>query len=135
MEHGPNSRLPFRSNSSPLKSNKKPLKGCMTHTWAIENSMTGTRIGPTTLNDQASMTIPRCMHSDNALTQHSNRNSLPYHPSQPHSQISSTKLKTWIVPSACLHHSPIYPLQEEDAEEVILPLEFEQLKKKNPLQK
>jgi len=43
-------------------------------TWATENLMTGTKIGPTRLDDQASMTIPRCMHSDNALTWHSNRN-------------------------------------------------------------
>jgi len=131
MEHGPNSRLLFRNNSFPPKSNKKPLRGCMTHIWATENLTTGTKIGPTMLNDQVSMTIPRCMHSDDALTQHSNRNLLPYHPSQPHSQISLTKLKTWIVPSACSHHSPMYPLWEEDAEKVVLPLKFEQLKKKN----
>jgi len=134
MEHGPNSRLLFRSNSSPPKSNKKPLKGCIAHIWATKNLMTGTKIGPTTLNDQASITIPRCMHLDNALTWHSNRNLLPYHPSQPHSQISLIKLKTWIIPSTCSHHDPIYPLPE-DTEEVILPLEFKQLKKKNPPQK
>ena len=53
---------------------KKLLRGCTAHTWATENSMTGTKIGPTTLNDQVSMTIPRCMHLDNASTLHSNRN-------------------------------------------------------------
>jgi len=96
--------------------------------------MTGTKIGPTTLNDQALMTIPRCMHSDNASTQHSNRNLLPYHPSQPHSQTLSIKLEIWIVPSTCSHHNPIHPLLG-DTEEVVLPLEFEQLRKKNLLWK
>jgi len=135
MQPGPNSRQLLRSNLSLPKSNKKLLKGCMTPTWATENLTTGTKIGPTTLDDQASTTTPRCTLSGDALMRHSNRNSLPYHPSQLHSQISSTKLETWIVPSACLHQGPIHPLQEEDAEEVVLPLEFKQLKKKNLPQK
>jgi len=134
MEHGPNSRLLSRNNSSPPKSNKKPLKGCTTHTWATENLTIGTKIGPTMLNNQASMTIPRCMHSDDASIQHSSRNLLPCHPNQPYSQILLIKLEIWIVPSVCSHHDPIHPLLE-DTEEVILPLEFKQLKKKNPLQK
>jgi len=87
------------------------------------------------LDDQASMTIPRCTLSGNALTRHFSRNSLPYHPNQPHSQISSIKLETWIVPSACSHHDPTHPPQEEDAEEVVLPLEFVPLKKKTLPQK
>ena len=91
-------------------------------------------IGPTTLNNQALMTIPRCMHSGDALTQRTNRNWLPYHPSLPHSQILSIKQEIWIVPSACLHHKLI-PLLE-DTEEVVLPLEFKNSQeKKAPQQK
>jgi len=86
------------------------------------------------LDDLALMIIPRCMHSDNASTPHFNRNLLPCHPNQLHSQISSIKLEIWIVPSACSHCELIHPLLEV-AEEVVLPLEFEQLKKKNLLRK
>jgi len=134
MAHGLNSKPPLRNNSFPPKSNKKPLKGCTAPTWATENLTIGTKTGPTLLDDRASTIIPRCMHSDNASILHSNRNWLPSHPNQLHSQISSIKLEIWIIPSACLHHKPIHPLPE-DAEEVVLPLEFEQLKKKNPPQK
>jgi len=96
--------------------------------------MIGTKTGPTLLDDLALTIIPRYMHSDTASTQPSSRSLLPYRPSQLHSLISLIKLEIWIVPSACSHHDPIH-LPPEDTEEVVIPLEFEQLKKKNLLRK